>query len=160
MIYEGTNGIQALDLVGRKLGADGGRHVMGFFEMVKGFCREQGEDTAMAEFVAPLKEASKTLQEATMYFVEHGAKRPENALAGAADYLHLFGHVALGLMWARMARAALDGLARGGGDHAFLEAKLATARYYMARQLPAAGMHLARIRSGAEPVMALEAEAF
>ena len=95
-----------------------------------------------------------------LFFMERGVKNPDDALAGSTDFLHLFGHVALGLMWARMAVAAQAGLAAEGADRAYLEAKLATARYYMARLLPATALHLARIRSGGEVVMALPAEAF
>ncbi|MGR3813742.1 MAG: acyl-CoA dehydrogenase C-terminal domain-containing protein [Cognatishimia activa] len=160
MIYEGANGVQALDLVGRKLAADGGKHVMAFFELVKSFCKEQGADEAMADFVEPLKTASKHLQSAGMFFMQNGMKNPNAALSGSYDFMHLFGHVCLGLMWAKMARASLDALANGTSDTTFHETKLATARYYMARRLPATAMHLARIESGADPVMALDAEAF
>ncbi|WP_204113805.1 acyl-CoA dehydrogenase C-terminal domain-containing protein [Shimia biformata] len=160
MIYEGANGVQALDLVGRKLAQDGGKHVMAFFEMVKTFCKENGDDAAMKDFVDPLKKASKDLQAAGMFFMQNGMKNPNAALAGSTDFMHLFGHVCLGLMWARIAKAATSQLAAGTSDVAFYETKLATARYYMARRLPATGMHLARIESGAEPVMALAAEAF
>ena len=161
MIYEGTNGIQALDLVGRKLGQNGGKAVMAFFEMVKAFIRDNGEDARLREpFLDPLKAASKDLQSAATYFVQHGMRTPENALAGSYDFMHLFGHVCLGLMWARMAKAAHAALDAGTSDPGFYEAKLATGRYYMARHLPAAGMHLARIESGAETVMALEPTAF
>ena len=160
MIYEGANGVQALDLVGRKLAQDGGKHVMAFFDMVKAFCKEHGEDAAMAEFVGPLKAASKDLQTAGMYFMQEGMKNPNNALSGSYDFMHLFGHVCLGLMWARMAKASQEALAGGTSDVAFHETKLATARYYMARRLPMTATHLARIQSGAEPVMALEAANF
>jgi len=161
MIYEGTNGIQSLDLVGRKLGLDGGKTVMGFFEMVKEFIRENEEDEDLRrDFLDPLKAASKDLQAATMYFMAEGMKTPLNALSGSYDFMHLFGHVCLGLVWARMAKAAKVALASGNGDPAFHEAKLATGRYYMARQLPATALHLARIRSGAEPVMTLDAASF
>ncbi|MFY0597651.1 MAG: acyl-CoA dehydrogenase C-terminal domain-containing protein [Cognatishimia sp.] len=160
MIYEGANGVQALDLVGRKLAQDGGKHVMAFFDLVKGFCKEHGEDEAMADFIAPLKTASKHLQAAGMYFMQNGMKNPNHALAGSYDFMHLFGHVCLGLMWGRMAHASLDAIASGTSDVAFHETKLATARYYMARRLPATAMHLARIESGADTVMALDAEAF
>jgi alkylation response protein AidB-like acyl-CoA dehydrogenase len=160
-IYEGANGVQALDLVGRKLAADGGKHVMAFFEMVKAFIRENEDHAELkAQFLDPLKQASKDLQAAAMYFMQNGIKTPNAALAGSYDFMHLFGHVCLGLMWARMAKAAFAGLADGTSDSTFYTAKLATGRYYMARQLPATGMHLARITSGAEPVMALEAAAF
>ena len=160
MIYEGTNGIQSLDLVGRKLGLNGGRTVMAFFEMVKAFIAESKDVDGMAEFTGPLKAASKDMQAASMYFVEEGVKNPLNALSGSYDFMHLFGHVCLGLMWARMARASLEALASGTEDPAFHETKLATGRYYMARQLPMTATHLARIRSGAEPVMALDAASF
>ncbi|WP_417724016.1 acyl-CoA dehydrogenase C-terminal domain-containing protein [Salipiger sp.] len=162
MIYEGTNGVQALDLVGRKLGADGGKHVMAFFEMVKEFiAANKGTDAEFdAQFLDPLRAASKDLQAAGMFFMQNGMKNPNEALAGSYDFMHLFGHVCLGLMWARMALAARAALAAGGGDTAFHETKIATGRYYMARQLPATRTHLARIESGAGPVMALDAEAF
>ena len=160
MIYEGANGVQALDLVGRKLAADGGRHVMAFFEMIKSFCKEHGEGAIAADFVEPLKSASKDLQAAGMFFMERGMKDPNDALAGSYDFMHLFGHVTLGFMWARMAVAAQAALDAGEGDAAFMKTKLATGRYYMQRQLPMTAALLARIRSGAAPVMALEAEAF
>ena len=162
MIYEGTNGIQSLDLVGRKLGQNGGKTIMAFFEMVKGFAKEHaGQDEAFdRDFLEPLKAASKDLQAAGMFFMQQGMKTPNAALAGSYDFMHMFGHVCLGLMWSRMALAAKAALAAGEGDAAFHEAKLATGRYYMARQLPATGMHLARIESGAEPVMTLDAANF
>jgi hypothetical protein len=155
MIYEGANGVQALDLVGRKLGAEGGRPVMAFFAEVKEFLKaNEGDEGLKADFLDPLKAASKDLQAAATFFLERGMTDPNAALAGSNDFLHLFGHVCLGYMWARMARAALT------GEDDFHRAKLVTGRYYMARLLPATALHLARIRSGAEPVMALPAEAF
>ncbi len=161
MIYEGANGVQALDLVGRKLAQDGGKHVMAFFEMVKTFIKEnEGNDGLKQDFVEPLKAASKDLQAAGMFFMQNGMKNPNAALSGSYDFMHLFGHVCLGLMWARSAKAALAALANGASDSAFYEAKLTTGRYYMARQLPMTATHLARIQSGADPVMALPAEAF
>jgi len=161
MIYEGANGVQALDLVGRKLAAEGGRPVMGFFALVKGMIADNaGDDRLKADFLDPLKAASKDMQAALEVFMTEGMKDPDTALAGSTDFLHLFGHVCLGLMWARMAKAALAMQDAGRGDPAFLDAKLATGRYYMARHLPATALHLARIRSGAAPVMALPAEAF
>ncbi len=160
MIYEGANGVQALDLVGRKLAADGGKHVMAFFELVKAFCKENGEDEALKDFVGPLKQASKDLQAAGMYFMQAGMKNPNDALSGSNDFMHLFGHVCLGLMWAQMAKAANAALASGAEDKDFYETKLTTGRYYMARRLPATGMHLARIQSGGDTVMALAADQF
>ena len=159
-IYEGANGVQALDLVGRKLAQDGGKHVMAFFDMVKAEAKSHDGDDRMKGFVEPLKAASKQLQQAAMFFMQSGLKNPNAALSGSYDFMHLMGHVCLGLMWTRMAKAAYTALDAGAGDKDFYEAKIATGRFYMARQLPACGMHLARIESGAEPVMALAAEAF
>ncbi|SDK72431.1 acyl-CoA dehydrogenase C-terminal domain-containing protein [Aliiruegeria lutimaris] len=160
-IYEGANGVQALDLVGRKLAADGGKHVMAFFDLVKNFIKENEADEALKkDFLDPLKQASKDLQASAMFFMQNGMKNPNAALSGSYDFMHLFGHACLGLMWAQMAKAASEALASGTGDASFYETKLATGRYYMARQLPATSMHLARIQSGADPVMTLPAEAF
>jgi 3-(methylsulfanyl)propanoyl-CoA dehydrogenase len=162
MIYEGANGVQALDLVGRKLAQDGGKHVMAFFDLVKTFIKESaGQDEAFdKEFLEPLKAASKDLQAAGMYFMQQGMKNPNNALSGSYDFMHMFGHVCLGLMWARMGKAAREALAAGTSDPEFFETKLATGRYYMARQLPATALHLTRIQSGGDTVMALEAANF
>ena len=161
MIYEGANGVQALDLVGRKLSADGGKHVMAFFDMVKTFIKEnEGNEALKADFLEPLKQASKDLQAAGMFFMQNGMKNPNMALAGSTDFMHLFGHTCLGLMWAKMAKSALETLDSGTDDPDFYTTKIATGRYYMARQLPATGMHLARINSGSDTVMALAADAF
>lgn len=162
MIYEGANGVQALDLVGRKLGQDGGKHVMAFFELLRNFSSENKGTHASFDqnFLDPLKQAGKDLQAGAMYFMEAGMKNPNHALAGSYDFMHMFGHVCLGLMWARMAKASYDALARGADDAAFYETKIATGRYYMLRQLPATALHLKRIESGADPVMALDAANF
>jgi len=161
MIYEGANGVQALDLVGRKLAQDGGKHVMAFFDMVKAFIKEnEGHPALKADFLDPLKESSKDLQKAGMFFMRNGMKNPNAALSGSYDFMHLFGHVCLGLMWAQMAKAAHEAIEAGEGDVAFYKTKIATGRFYMKRRLPATSMHLARIESGADPVMELAAEAF
>lgn len=159
-IYEGANGIQALDLVGRKLAADGGKPVMAFFEMIKAFIKENQDDARMTPFLEPLKKASKDVQAAAMFFMENAMKNPNVALAGAYDFMTMMGHTAMGFMWARMAKAALAGLDAGTGDAAFLNAKLTTGAFYMARSLPATALHLARIQSGAAPVMDLPEAAF
>ena len=161
MIYEGANGVQALDLVGRKLAQDGGKHVMAFVNMVKTFIKDnEGNAALKADFLDPLKAASKDMQAAGMYFMQNGVKNPNHALAGSYDFMHMMGHVCFGLMWARMGKAAMDALAAGASDKEFYETKIATGRYYMARQLPATAMHLARINTGADTVMALEASQF
>ena len=162
MIYEGANGVQALDLVGRKLGQDGGKHALAFFELIKTFCAESASESPefKADFVEPLKTASKQLQEAALYFMQNGLKSPNTALAGSYDFMHLFGHVCLGYAWARMAQQAFRNSAQGTGDAAFNETKIKTGLYYMQRELPATALHLARIKSGADPVMALTADQF
>ena len=160
-IYEGANGVQALDLVGRKLTASGGKYMMAFFEEVKSFIKEnEGNEALAKDFLEPLKAASKDLQASGMFFMQNGMKNPNAALSGSYDFMHLFGHVCLGLMWARMAKAAQEALENGASDEDFYKAKLKTGRYYMSRRLPATGMHLARIQSGAEPVMELEEALF
>ncbi len=161
MIYEGANGVQALDLVGRKLPRNGGKAMLAFFGLVKGFIKEnEGNEELKSGFLDPLKAASKDLQAAAMYFVAEGARNPTNALAGSHDFMHLFGHVCLGLMWAEMAKASYAALDTGTSDKEFYRTKLTTGRFYMARQLPATAMHLARIQSGAAPVMELDAAHF
>ena len=162
MIYEGANGVQALDLVGRKLGQDGGKHALAFFELIKTFCAKSASESPefKADFLEPLKTASKQLQEAALYFMQNGLKSPNTALAGSYDFMHLFGHVCLGYVWARMAQQAFRNSAQGTGDAAFNETKIKTGRYYMQRELPATALHLARIKSGADPVMALTADQF
>jgi alkylation response protein AidB-like acyl-CoA dehydrogenase len=160
MIYEGTNGIQALDLVGRKLGLNGGKTVMAFFEMIKTYIADNKGDAAFeADFLEPLKEASKDLQAAGMYFMQN-MKNPNDALSGSYDFMHMMGYVCLGLMWAKMGRASMDALEAGDTDTDFHYSKIATGRYYMARQLPATKMHLARINTGGDTVMALDAANF
>jgi acyl-CoA dehydrogenase len=159
MIYEGANGIQALDLVGRKLPKDGGRALTAFFAEVNGFLSENKENEALAPYLSPLKGALGQLQQATMWLMQNGMKNPDNAGAASTDYMHLFGLVALSYMWGRIIKAVLARQAAGTSNTA-LDAKLALARFYNARVLPEAAAHLARIVSGAEPLMALAAEAF
>ena len=160
MIYEGANGVQALDLVGRKMPADGGKHVMAYFNLIKEFCAEHKGNDAMAEFIEPLKGASKDLQEVMMHFMQAGMKNPNAALAGSTDALHMFGHVTLGLMWARMAAVAQAALAGNPDDPDFYSNKLATGRFYMNRWLPMVKTHKSRAMSVPEDVMSLTAEAF
>ena len=161
MIYEGANGIQAMDLVGRKLPRDGGRAVMAFFNEVGAFCKDNADHDGMKAYVGPLQKALGDLQQATMWFMQNAMAKPDNAGAGATDYMHLFGLVALGFMHAQMAKAAHDKLKAGAnGSAARLEARLVTARFFMERTLPETGAHVARIASGADSVMALGAEAF
>jgi hypothetical protein len=161
MMYEGTNGIQALDLVGRKLPKDGGRALQAFFAEVQGFLKEHGADAAMKMYVGPLGTALGHLQQATMWFVQNALAKPDNAGAGSTDYMHLFGLVALGYMWARMAAAAQARLKAGAdGSAERMNAKLITGRFFMERVLPETAAQLARIQAGAGSTMELPAEAF
>jgi len=159
MIYEGANGVQAMDLVGRKLARDGGRAVMSFFDEVSRYCREQGENEAMQPFTAPLAEALGHLQQATMWFMNNAMARPDNAGAGATDYMHLFGLVAMGYMWAKMAEAALRRSAEPTMRRT-MEARLATGHHFMQRILPETALRLKRIETGADTTMALAADQF
>jgi len=161
MIYEGANGIQALDLVGRKLGKDGGRAVMAFFAEVEGYVKEHSAEPAMRPYIEPLGRALGDLQQASMWFMQNAMAKPDNAGAGATDYMHLFGLVALGYMWAKMAKAAQRKLAEGAESaKRQLTAKLVTGRFFMERMLPATATHLARIRAGAGSTMELPDEDF
>ena len=161
MIYEGANGIQALDLVGRKLALNGGRAVQAFFKEVGEFCEENRADEAMAPYTKSLKKGLNDLQAATMWLMQNAMAKPDNAGAASTDYLHLFGLVALGYMWARMAKTAQALLASNAGDKAALcESKLVTARYFMDRVMPESTAHLARISAGADSMMALAEDAF
>jgi alkylation response protein AidB-like acyl-CoA dehydrogenase len=161
MMYEGANGIQALDLVGRKLPKDGGRALQAFFAEVQGFIKEQGGNAAMKAYVEPLGRALGHLQQATMWFMANAIGKPDNAGAGSTDYMHMFGLVALGYMWAKMAAAAGEKLKSGAnGAEPRMNAKLVTGRFFMERVLPETAAQLARITAGAGSVMELPAEAF
>jgi acyl-CoA dehydrogenase len=160
MIYEGANGIQAMDLVGRKLGKDGGRAVMALFNEVGAFCQENATDESLTAYVAPLSQGLQHLQQATMWFMNNAMAKPDNAGAGATEYMHLFGLVALGYMWAKMAKAAQVKKAQGNGAAERMEAKLLTGRFFMERMLPETGALVTRISAGADTMMSVPAEMF
>jgi alkylation response protein AidB-like acyl-CoA dehydrogenase len=160
MIYEGANGIQAMDLVGRKLSKDGGRALMSFVKEVGAFCQEQAGDASLTPYIAPLQQGLADLQQATMWFVNHAMAKPDNAGAGAYDYMHLFGLVAMGYMWAKMAKAAHENKAKGNGVASRMDAKLLTGRFYMERMLPETGTLATRVAAGSAAVMAMPAEMF
>ncbi len=157
MIYEGTNGIQALDLVGRKLPKDGGRAITEFFQDVGDLLKEYDGDDALAPFVAPLKGGLDDLQQATVWFMANAFGNPDQAAAGATDYMHLFGLVALGEMWVRIAAAIV---AKGEAAPAALRADIAFGRVFMERVMPETALRLARITAGADTLMAMPADAF
>ena len=161
MIYEGANGIQALDLVGRKLPRKGGRAVQSYFKEVGSFCSANKDNEAMAPFVQPLSKALSDLQASTMWLMQNAMKDPDEAGAASTDYLHLFGYVCFAHMWALMAEAAQAKLKDGAnGSSAFYENKLTTGRYFVERILPEAAACRARIEAGGASMMALDAEAF
>ncbi|MFY9880462.1 MAG: acyl-CoA dehydrogenase C-terminal domain-containing protein [Pseudolabrys sp.] len=159
-IYEGANGIQALDLVGRKLGKDGGRAILAFFNEVQTYLKERVNNDAMNVYLKPLGQSLGHLQQASMWFMQNAMVKPDNAGAGSYDYMHLFGLVALGYMWCRIAEAALAKLPKANGSAARLNAKLVTARFFMERMLPGTATRLARIEAGAGSTMELADDAF
>ena len=162
MIYEGANGVQALDLVGRKLGQDGGRYIRDFNQIVTTFIDEHSSKDAHFEqaFTTPLAAALKDLQSATLYFMQQAPKSPNTVLAGSYDFMHLFGHNCMALMWARIGWAEQEALKSDRSDAAFHETKLITGRHYMACWLPATALHFQRIQSGGSMVMDLNEEDF
>nr|NUR36732.1 acyl-CoA dehydrogenase [Sphingomonas sp.] len=159
-IYEGTNGIQAMDLVGRKLPKDGGRGVRAFFELVGreiGEAKQAGDPAGVA---AALEPALQDLQAATMWLAQNGMADPDNAGAGAYAYMELMGLVSLGWMWLKLAAASKRALDGGSTDKAFHESKLITAEFYARRELPMSGALRKKIEAGAETLMKIPAEAF
>jgi hypothetical protein len=159
MIYEGTNGVQALDLVGRKLAMNGGRALFSFLGELDEYIAANEGDEAIAEFVSGLKTAKGDLKEATDWLMENALTNFDHAGAASMDYLMLFGHVVLGYMWTQMAKAASAKIAEGSDDP-FYKIKLATGRYFISRTLPETGALLAKVKTGADPVMALTADEF
>ncbi|HEX7198462.1 MAG TPA: acyl-CoA dehydrogenase C-terminal domain-containing protein, partial [Dongiaceae bacterium] len=157
-IYEGANGIQALDLIGRKLGQGTGRLLRRFFHPVAAFIEEAGGEAAMAEFILPLAKTFARLQQLTAQIAQAGLKDAEEAGAAASDYLAFFALTAEAYMWARMARVALA--QPEGADSVFYKAKLATARFFMARVLPQQAALFQIIGTGKQSLMELPAEAF
>ncbi len=159
-IYEGTNGVQAMDLVGRKLPMHGGRALQAFLKLVADDVAEAKGDPQLASFAEALEKASGQLGAATMWLMQNAMKNPDHAGAGAHHYMHILGIVATGLMWLRMAKAAAGLIAAGEGDAAFLNAKLVTARFFAERIMPDAGALRRKIEGGADALMALDPEMF
>jgi alkylation response protein AidB-like acyl-CoA dehydrogenase len=160
MIYEGTNGVQAMDLAGRKLAQNGGRAIRAFFKLVDDECAAVAEGAPYADLAQRLAKANGELKAATMWFMANAMAKPDNLGAGAHHYMHIAGLMAVGLMWLRMAKVAAAKLAAGEGDAAFYEAKLVTARFFAERCLPDAGALRRKIEAGADSMMALPVDAF
>jgi len=159
-IYEGTNGVQAMDLVGRKLPKAGGRALQALLKIIATEVAEAKNNEKLTPLAEALEKATQQLQAATMWLMQNGMKSPDNAGAGAHHYMHILGIVATGLMWLRMASAAAALLEAGEGDAKFLEAKLITARFFAERIMPDAGALRRKLESGAESLMALDPDMF
>ncbi|MCW2368868.1 acyl-CoA dehydrogenase C-terminal domain-containing protein [Sphingobium sp. B11D3D] len=160
MIYEGTNGVQAMDLVGRKLPANGGRAVQALFKMVAEDVAAGKAVPETAAIAEALEKANQQLQAATMWLMQNAMQNPNNAGAAAYAYMHITGIVATGMMWLRMAMAAQAQLNAGTGNPDYMKAKLVTARYFAERIMPEAGALRRKIEGGAEVLMELPPEAF
>jgi alkylation response protein AidB-like acyl-CoA dehydrogenase len=162
MIYEGTNGIQALDLVGRKMGAHMGRYLRRFFYPVSRYIEDNQSAEGMQEFIFPLAKAFAKLQQSTAIIAQKGLKDPIEAGAASSDYLRQFALVAMGYMWAQMAQEALKKLESGDGeaDKSFYESKVKTARFFFTRMLPEADWRFKAILAGAQPLMELKEAEF
>ena len=160
MIYEGTNGIQAIDLVGRKLNSDGGKNIIYLNELVQNFLTEHSElEKLNNDFLVPLKESKKNVEEVLNFFMSNGLKNPNSALAGASDFLHLLGNFCIGFMWAKMA-AILFKENEIINENTFQEGKILTGRYYMKNILPKTNYLAKKILSGDKIIMSLNTEQF
>ena len=162
MIYEGANGIQALDLVGRKLPQNQGKNMMAFFTILKTYFTENKNKSDEFDkiFLEPMKSATDDLEGAVIYFMDKGIKNPNEALAGSYDFMHLFGYVCLGLMWCKIAQASREAINLSSDHDEFHQSKISTGQYFMERQLPFTSLHLARIRAGSNTVMKLSSSNF
>ena len=160
MLYEGTTGIQALDLLGRKVLMTQGESLKAFTKVVHKFCKANEENEAIKEFVAPLAEINKEWGELTMKIGMAAMKDREEVGAAAVDYCMYSGYACLAYFWADMARVATEKLAAGTGEEAFYKAKLQTARFYFARILPRTRAHVAAMLSGADNLMDMAEEDF
>jgi acyl-CoA dehydrogenase len=160
MIYEGANGIQALDLVGRKLPKDGGRAIMALFAELDSYAKTHEGDAELAPFATGLAQAKSHLEQATMWFMQNAMTKPDNAGAGSYDYMHLMGLVCLAYMWARIAAATIASREAGAADSAAAKARLLTGKFFLDHMLPETALRLAKITAGADTIMALPAELF
>ncbi len=160
MIYEGANGIQALDLVGRKLAANGGRGLRAFFQLVDDAIVDARADAATKAHAEALAAAKGNLESATMWMMQHGMANPNHAGAGSTAYLELMALVAFGWLWLVMEKASAEAIADGATDQAFYEAKRITARHFFERVLPDAPALAKKIEAGADTLMAMPVDSF
>ncbi|PCI34035.1 MAG: acyl-CoA dehydrogenase [Alphaproteobacteria bacterium] len=159
-IYEGTNGIQAMDLIGRKLPANGGAAIRAYFDMIQTFIDDNKSNESLAKYIPLLEKALGRLQAASMWLMQNGMENPNNAGSGAHYYLNLLALVTMGYFWADMARKASEMLAAGEGDKTFLENKLITADFFFGHMLPETSSLKVKIEAGATSVMGLDAQSF
>ncbi len=160
MIYEGTNGVQAMDLCGRKLASKGGRAVQAFFAMIDAEIAAAKEDEALADLATKLDKALGEQKAATMWFMQNAMANPNHLGAGAHHYMHIMGIVTLGFFWLKMAKVAAEALKGSPEDAAFYEAKLTSAAYYAERFLPDAGALRRKLEAGSDNMMKLTEDAF
>ncbi|TNE61576.1 MAG: acyl-CoA dehydrogenase [Sphingomonadales bacterium] len=159
-IYEGANGVQAMDLCGRKLGQKGGATIQAFFAMVDEEIASAKENAELADIATRLEKALGEQKAATMWFMQNAMANPNNLGAGAYNYMHIMGTVVLGFMWLKAAKVAAEKLVSSTDDKAFYQAKLVSAKYYAERFLPDAGALRRKLEAGSENMMALDADAF
>jgi hypothetical protein len=160
MIYEGANGIQAIDLVGRKLPRDSGRAVMAFFKDAADVLSLHRDNALMNDYVLPTQASLDHLQKATVWLMNNAIGNPDNAGAASYDYMHLFGRVALGVMWVRIAHAALVKKSQQPELTQVMDSKLQVGKFYMERMLPETAYRLVKISSGASTMMSIPVEMF
>ncbi|MFZ1991749.1 MAG: acyl-CoA dehydrogenase C-terminal domain-containing protein [Alphaproteobacteria bacterium] len=160
MIYEGANGIQAMDLVGRKLAQNGGRALSVFFGEIDRALGEARDDAFLKPWADGLFKAKADMQAAVGWLMQNALARPEHAGAGANDFLYLTALTALAYIWLGLVKSAKAKLDTDDGNKVFYESKIAVARFFLARVLPDTAAHLAKLTSGADTVMALEADKF
>lgn len=160
MIYEGANGVQAMDLVGRKLASNGGRAIQTLFGIIDQEVADAKGVATLADYAGRLEKSANDLKAATMWFMQNGMANPNHIGAGAHHYMHIMGTVALGLMWLRMATVAQTKLDAGEGDGDFYKAKLVTARHFSERMMPDTGALRRKIEAGSDAMMELPPEMF
>jgi hypothetical protein len=160
MIYEGTNGVQAMDLCGRKLASKGGRAVQAFFKMIDDEIADAKQNEKLAPIAEKLEKALGEQKAATMWFMQNAMSNPNHLGAGAHHYMHIMGIVTLGFFWLKMAKVAKAALDAGTEENGFYEAKLTSASYYVERFLPDAGALRRKLEAGSDNMMALPEEAF